>query len=464
MVGKILIIDDEPSLREFLKILLTKQQYEVELAEHGEQGIQKLGQQEFDVVFTDLKMPGSVDGMQVLRHIREHYPASQVVMMTAFATTETAIAAMKLGAYDYLQKPFKIEEVQALVSKCLEKRALLKENVQLKSELQDRYSFGKLLGKSPQMLSLFELLRKVCQSEINVLITGESGTGKELVARAIHYNGSRAARPFVPINCGAIPEHLLESELFGHKKGTFTGADRDKPGLFQVAEGGTLFLDEIGEMPLHIQVKLLRVLQEKKVRPIGGTEDVPVDVRILSATNKRLKEEVKAGHFREDLFFRLDVLSVEVPALRQRRSDIPLLIHHFIQQYAKQMNSRVHGISPEALELLTHHSFPGNVRELENIIERGVLLESEELIQPESLPPHVRNAVVATDPEQASERLSLPEEGLEVYLDNQERHFLELALKMAHGVRKDAAQLLKISFRSFRYRMAKLSMPDEPES
>lgn len=462
-MGKVLIVDDELSLREFLKILLGKQNHEVMLAENGEAGLVMLDQHDFDVVLTDLKMPGAVDGMDVLRYVREHHPAVQIVMMTAFATTETAIEAMKLGAYDYLQKPFKIEEVQALVNKCMEKRALLRENVQLKSELQDRYSFGKLLGKSTQMLTLFELLRKVCQSEINVLIHGESGTGKELVARAIHYNGPRAERPFVPINCGAIPEQLLESELFGHKKGTFTGADRDKLGLFQMAEGGTLFLDEIGEMPQHIQVKLLRVLQEKKVRSIGGAEDQDVDVRILSATNKNLKEEVAAGRFREDLFFRLDVLSVKLPALRERKGDIPLLCHHFIQRYSEKMGGTVRGISKAALDCLLRYEFPGNVRELENIIERGVLLEAGDMIQPDSLPDDVLNSesvpslsvvpVVAEAP-------SLPEEGLEEYMENVERRLLGMALEQANGVRKDAAKLLKISFRSFRYRLAKLSMGD----
>lgn len=463
-MGKVLIVDDELSLREFLNILLSKQNHEVVLAENGEAGIAMLDQHDFDVVLTDLKMPGAADGMDVLRYIREHHPGVQVVMMTAFATTETAIEAMKLGAYDYLQKPFKIEEVQALVHKCMEKRALLKENVQLKSELQDRYSFGKLLGKSPQMLTLFELLRKVCQSEINVLIHGESGTGKELVARAIHYNGPRAERPFVPINCGAIPEQLLESELFGHKKGSFTGADRDKLGLFQMADGGTLFLDEIGEMPQHIQVKLLRVLQEKKVRSIGGAEDQDVDVRILSATNKNLKEEVAEGRFREDLFFRLDVLSVKLPALRERKDDIPLLCHHFIQRYSEKMGGSVRGISRAALDCLLRYPFPGNVRELENVIERGVLLESGDMIQPDSLPADVKNSDGPLSPivaAVAQEENTLPEEGLEAYLEGIEKRLLETALEEANGVRKDAAKLLKISFRSFRYRLAKLSLGEE---
>ncbi len=460
-MGKILIIDDELSLREFLQILLSKDNHEVEVAVNGEAGIELLRQQEFDVVLTDLRMPGAVDGMGVLRYVREHRPSVQIVMMTAFATTETAIEAMKLGAYDYLQKPFKNEELQALVHKCLEKRALLKENVQLKSELQERYNFGNFLGKSPQMVSLFDLLHKVAQSEINVLITGENGTGKELVARALHYNGPRSGRPFVPVNCGAIPEQLLESELFGHTKGAFTGADRDKMGLFQVADGGTLFLDEIGEMPSHIQVKLLRVLQEKSIRPLGGAKEQAVDVRILSATNKNLQDEVKAGSFREDLFFRLNVLTVEIPALRERLEDIPLLAHHFLNLYGKNSGgSHVQGISRDAMELLVNYDFPGNVRELENLIERGLLFESEDMLQPESLPANVRNRSTSTLPTVELEQLALPHEGLEVFLEKVERQLLELALEQANGVRKEAAKLLKISFRSFRYRLAKLSMSE----
>lgn len=460
-MGKILIIDDELSLREFIKILLSKEKHIVEVAANGEEGVLKLGQEEFDVVLTDLRMPGSIDGMGVLRHVRENYPSTQIVMMTAYATTETAIEAMKLGAYDYLQKPFKNEELQALVHKCLEKRALLKENVQLKIELQERYSFGKLLGKSQQMLAMFDLLRKVSQSEINVLITGENGTGKELVARALHYNGPRSGKPFVPINCGAIPEQLLESELFGHTKGAFTGADRDKLGLFQMAAGGTLFLDEIGELPQHIQVKLLRVLQEKSVRPVGGAVEQSIDVRILSATNKNLHDEVKTGSFREDLFFRLNVFTVEIPSLRNRREDIPLLAQHFLGQYNKDNPlGDVRGFAPETIEMLMNYNFPGNVRELENIIERGVLLESEETLQPESLPAHVRELREVSLPPLEAERLSLPLEGLETYMENVEREMLELALEQANGVRKEAAKLLKISFRSFRYRLAKLSMPE----
>jgi two-component system response regulator PilR (NtrC family) len=443
---------------------MAKNLHEVELAVNGEEGIVKLNQQEFDVVLSDLKMPGEVDGLELLRYIRNNHPAVQVIMMTAFATTETAIEAMKRGAYDYIQKPFKIEEILALIAKCLEKKALLQENVQLRNELQSRYHFGKLLGKSPQMLALFDLLHKVAQSKVNVLITGENGTGKELVARALHYNGPRSKKPFVPINCNAIPEQLLESELFGHKRGAFTGAERDKLGLFQMADGGTLFLDEIGDLPAHIQVKLLRVLQEKQVRPVGGDIETTIDVRIISATNRDLAEELKENRFREDLYFRLNVMSIEMPSLRNRRDDIPFLAHHFLQHYAQEQVRDIQGISREAMDLLMQYDFPGNVRELKNIMERAVLLETQTQLQAESLPPTVRSSPISSIPNCDTQDLQLPEHGLEAFLANIELRLLQQALVQAHGVRTDAAKLLKISFRSFRYRMAKLALSTDDVS
>ncbi len=468
--GRVLIIDDEPSIREVLSFYLQRKQLEVETAADGREGIEKLNNSEFDVVVTDLKMPGELDGLGVLRYIREYHPDTQVIIMTAFASTDTAIEAMKLGAYDYIEKPFNNEELNTLIGKCLEKRRLIQENYQLRNELQSRYQFDRLIGKSQVMQDLFELMKKAANSKLTVLITGESGTGKELVARALHYNGPRAKKPFVPINCGAIPEQLLESELFGHKKGAFTSADRDKIGLFQLADGGTIFLDEIGELPIHIQVKLLRVIQEKTVMPIGGTTEQKVDVRIICATNKNLAAEVKAGRFREDLFFRLNVLTIEVPPLRKRKEDIPLLAYHFLKKAAAEMEKDITAISPEALEVLIQYDYPGNVRELENIIERGVLLETEKTLRVESLPPYllknspsseflpIPKSYTALPQVTVPQPLSLPEEGLEAYLDNVERQLLELALKKANGVKKEAAKLLKISLRSLRYRLQKHSI------
>lgn len=460
-MGKILIIDDEVSLRQVLRIKLKRSQHHVAEASNGDEGLQILEQQEFDVVFTDLKMPGKLDGLGVLEAIRERYPSTQVIVMTAFATMETAVKALKMGAYDYIQKPFQnIDELEAIVSKCLEKRALLKENVQLRNELKTRYAFGNLLGKSSSMRGLFALLRKITHHNVSVLITGENGTGKELVARAIHYNGPREKQPFIPINCGAIPETLIESELFGHICGAFTGADRDKAGLFRMADKGTLFLDEIGDLPLHTQVKLLRVLEEREVRPLGSEKSIPIDVRIVSATNKNLQEEVEKGNFREDLFFRLKVMSLELPALRNRREDIPLLAQHFLKHFCNEMGRTIEGFSQESMDLLSQYHYRGNVRELKNIIERAVLLESDSTIQKESLDPEVRKIehpllVPCSLP------AKLPEEGLETHLESIERHILLLALKEAKGVRKEAARLLQISFRSFRYRIAKLEIKED---
>lgn len=460
-MSRILVVDDEPSLREFLSILIRKAGHTVDTAASGAEAIVKTREQEYAVIFTDMMMPGEIDGIGLLRHVRKESSSTQVIVVTAFATTETAIQAMKLGAYDYIQKPFKIEEIETLLEKCLEKQALVEENAQLKNELQSKYHFGNLIGKSEPMLALFDMLRKVVNTKVNVLILGESGTGKELVARALHYNSHRSERPFVAVNCGAIPEHLLESELFGHVKGAFTGADRSKPGLFRTAEGGTLFLDEIGELPLHIQVKLLRVLQEKKLRPVGSAEVQEVDVRIISATNKNLTEEVKEGRFREDLFFRLNVLNLVVPPLRDRKDDIPLLGRHFLGRFCEDMGRSIQGISDDAMEMLFSHDYPGNVRELENIIERAVLLESGDMISTESLPPTLQSVHRAKSGAHVIvdvDSLTLPPEGLELFLEGIERRLLKESLRQSGGVRKEAAKLLKLSSRSFRYRVAKLNL------
>lgn len=459
---RVLLVDDEPSMREVLSLLMRRAGCSVEVASDGAEAIAWLDREEFDVVFTDLKMPGNVDGIGVLRHVRSVSASTQVIVLTAFATAETAIEAMRLGAYDYVQKPFKNKEIEAVLEKSLEKRALLQENRLLRYELHERYQFGNLVGKSLPIQSVFEVMRKVIDTKVNVLILGESGTGKELVARALHYNSQRKERPFVAINCGAIPETLLESELFGHVKGAFTGADRDKSGLFQLADGGTLFLDEIGEMPLSLQVKLLRVLQDRSLRPIGGQKDIALDVRLIAATNRALKEEVRQGRFREDLFFRLNVMSIHMPSLRERADDIPLLAMTFLHRSAQELQRPVRSISREAMEVLLRYDYPGNVRELQNIMERAVLLADGA----EVLPGDLLYLSESSKPQSkaTSQTTSLlPPDGLEAYLASVERDILLEALRQAGGVRTEAAKLLQISFRSLRYRLSKLDIEGEAE-
>lgn len=453
-MSKILLIDDEASMREWLSIFFRREGHKVEVASNGQEALAMIHDQEFDVIFTDLRMPGEVGGLDVLKAVKAATPSTQVIVMTAFGTTETAIGAMKLGAYDYIEKPFKFGELKVLLEKCIEKRALLQENVHLRSELQSRYQFGNIIAKSDAMRNLFERLRKILHSKVSVLILGENGTGKELVARALHYNSPRRDHRFEAVNCAAVAESLWESEFFGHERGAFTGAENDKLGYFRTADQGSLFLDEIGEIPLHMQVKLLRALQEQQVRPVGGIRDVPVDVRIITATNKHLEREVREGHFREDLFFRLNVFMLEIPPLRQRREDIPLLANHFLIQFCKETEREISNFSQGAMECLLNYDYPGNVRELKNSIEYAVLMETSDQLQVESLPQAFRR-VESFFPLPKTESVTLPEEGLDVLLQNVERKFLLIALKEAKGVRKEAARLLKISLRSFRYRLAK---------
>jgi len=395
-----------------------------------------------------------MDGLRLLSGLREFDREVPVIMITAYPSTESAIEAMKQGAYDYLTKPFKIEEVKLVVAKALEALALRRENVYLRRELQERHRFPGIIGSSPKMLALYELMEKVAGISSTVLITGESGTGKELVARAIHYNGPRADRPFVAINCGAIPEQLLESELFGHVKGSFTGAVSNKAGLFEVANGGTLFLDEVAETSPAIQVKLLRVLQDRAFRRVGGTEDIKVDVRLVAATNKDLKEAIQEGRFREDLYYRLSVIPIHVPSLRERREDIPALVLHFLKKYGKENHREGIGISPEAMEILERYPWPGNVRELENVIERAVALESLDILTPNSLPEELRRAGAEAG---EAQKMELPPEGvdLEDVVANLERDLILSALERAGWVQTRAAQMLGINFRSFRYRLKK---------
>jgi two-component system response regulator PilR (NtrC family) len=456
-VSTILVVDDERSMREFLSIYLARAGHKVLTAETGAQAVQLVhAGQNIDLVITDLKMPGNTSGLEVLDEVKQRSPETQVVVVTAFATHDTAIQAMKRGAYDYLTKPFKVDEIGVVVERALERQALVRQNAELKSKVQGRYRLASLLGRSAPMQRVFDLVRKIAPTRTNVLITGESGTGKELVARALHNEGTRAAKTFVAVNCGAIPGTLLESELFGHVRGAFTGAGAAKDGLFHAADGGTLFLDEVGELDTAMQVKLLRVLQERKVKPVGGVEERPVDVRLVAATNRDLEAEVARGSFRQDLYYRLNVIQVHIPPLRQRREDIPLLVEHFVRRYADEMGKRVSGMAPDALAFLATYDFPGNVRELENLIERAVTLESGPQISRASLPDLQKR----TPPAPLEPVADFPPEGcdLDRILADVERDIVTKALRHTGGVRKEAARLLGITFRSLRYRLEKLGI------
>lgn len=454
---RILIADDEESIREVLSIMLQREGYQVEVARDGVEAVHLLQDQMFDLVISDIKMP-RMSGMELLAKIRERTSETMMIMITAFSSTEEAVEAMKQGAYDYITKPFRNEEIRLVIKNALERKQLRRENVALRKELTQRYSISGLIGKSKSMQHVFDLIERVAANRVNVMVTGESGTGKELVARAIHFTSDRRDQPFLPVNCGAIPENLLESELFGHEKGAFTGAVQQKPGLFEVAGSGTLFLDEIGELPAMMQVKLLRALQEREIRRVGGTKNISVDARIIAATNKSLESEISSGRFREDLFYRLNVIRIELPPLRDRREDIPLLIEHL---FAKVTGRNKVSICEKALQRLIDYSWPGNIRELENCIERCVVLGHVDRIDEGGLPPQllVSSANVSSDlPE-------IPASGfdLDQYIGEIEKSLLLQALHKSSGVRKHAADLLGISFRSIRYRLAKFGLGHEDE-
>jgi two-component system response regulator PilR (NtrC family) len=465
-VGQILVVDDEQSMREFLAICLRRAGHEVTVAKSAAEALDKLRTKQIDVVLTDLKMPGELDGLGILKAIKSggvRYQASpggtpsmidpEVILVTAYATADTALAAMKQGAYDYLTKPFQVDEINAVISRALEKRALVEENIALRDQVAGRVRLASLLGKSRAMQKVFELIGKIHSTRTNVLITGESGTGKELVARALHSEGSRAKAPFIAVNCGAIPEELMESELFGHKRGAFTGAVADHAGMFQEASGGTLFLDEIGELSPPLQVKLLRALQERKVKPVGAADELEVDVRVIAATNRDLEAEVARGAFRADLYYRLNVVEIRIPPLRLRREDIPLLADHFLKRFGIE-HGRAFTITHEAMRKLESYDFPGNVRELENIIERAVALSSSNVLGATDLP-DVRPLKGAPEPP-----AEFPSDGVDLdrLLADYERSWVLRALEQTGGIRKRAAVLLGISFRSLRYRLDKLGI------
>jgi two-component system response regulator HydG len=433
---QVLIVDDEPEMCALLSDVLKGEGFAVETATSGEQALARMGAREFAAVITDLNMKG-MPGLPLLREIKRLYPETNVIIMTAFGSVETAIEAMKQGAYDYVVKPVKTEEITLTTEKAVREALLRKELLWLRRAVEKEYSFNQILGKSKPMQAVFELIRRITPSASSVLITGESGTGKELVARAVHFNSPRSQGPFVPVNCAAIPENLLESEMFGHVRGAFTDAKMDRRGLFEEAQGGTIFLDEISELPMSLQAKLLRVLQEKEIRRVGGTRSTPVDARVIAATNLDLAEQVRAKQFREDLFYRLNVIEVHMPALRERTEDIPLLAMHFIKKYADAMKKRVAGLTEGALALLMDYAWPGNVRELENVIERGVTLTRGEKIVPEDLPQGVRGD--AGDRQMIEEAAEKTRSLAEV-----ERAYILRVLEKTAGNKYQAAQILAI--------------------
>jgi len=463
---RILIVDDEKDMRDFLEIMLGKEGYEAVSAPTAMIALDYYKEKSFDLVISDIRMP-EMEGLEFLKALKEMDPDAIVIMITAYASVDTAIEAMKNGAYDYFTKPFKVDEIKLNIRKALKLKNLERENRLLKKDMKVKYGFGNLIGTSPKMTDIYGLIMSIVNTRTNVFITGESGTGKELVARAIHFEGNKKEKPFVAINCGAIPENLLESELFGHMKGAFTGAVANKEGLAEQADGGTLFLDEITELPLHLQVKLLRFIQERNFRRVGGTTDISVDIRLIAASNKTVESEVKAGRFREDLFYRLNVIRISLPPLRERREDIPALSRHFMEKYSKSLGKNLTGISEAALKALVDYDYSGNVRELENIIERAVTLEPSSAITVESLPAslkssggveRLRDGIV---PGSGSESASADGQDLERKVEEFEKAIIRDALRKSGGVKKKAAELLGLSFRSMRYKLSKYDIPED---
>ena len=453
---RILVVDDERSMRELLAIVLRREGYDVLLAENGRSAIAVLESEPIDLLISDIKMP-DLSGVEVLRAAKRVDQDILGIMITAFASTESAVEAMRLGACDYLSKPFDIDLLKMKVREKIENRQLKQENVLLKRTLGLSHQFSNMIGRSEAMLSVFKMIETVARTNSTILLTGESGTGKGLVAQAIHFHSLRREKPFVAVNCGAMPENLLESELFGHMRGSFTGADSNKKGLLEVAEKGSVFLDEIGEMSPVMQVKLLRVLQERRFRRVGGTEEVAADIRVIAATNADLTKAIAEGRFREDLFYRINVIPIALPPLRERREDIPLLADFFLTKYNEQMGKSISGISHEAMVLLGEYDWPGNIRELENVLERAVALEATPAILADSLPEAVRGESVrpAAQPVEG-----LPEAGfdLEAHVKEIEMSYIAEALKRAGGVQVKAAELLGMSFRSFRYYVKKYNL------
>jgi len=448
MKRKILVVDDEKSMRDMLKILFEKEGFEAETAENGEEALRLVSEKVYDLVLSDIRM-GKVSGLDLLREIKNQSNPPQVVLMTAYASTETAVEALKLGAVDYIIKPFDVNELLHRVKNAIEKKSLLEENIELRAELSKEEGFEGIIGNNQKMLEIYSLIQRIAPTNSTVLIQGESGTGKELIAKAIHYNSLRKNKPFISINCGGLPETLLESELFGYIKGAFTGAYASKRGLFDVAEGGSLFLDEIGDMTPLMQTKLLRAIQERKIRPVGSTSEHSIDVRLITATNKDLLALVKESSFREDLYYRINVIKIEVPPLRERKDDIPILLQHFIEKYSQMLRKAEPQISKEAVKILEEYNWPGNVRELENVVERALALDQNGVFEPSLLPDNIKGGRV----EQKREFIEIPEEGfsLEKAKDDFEIKLIKRALELENGNMTKAAKRLGITYRSLRH-------------
>ena len=458
-VQHILVVDDELSMREFLEIMLSREGYKVSCAETGKKAISMIKKKHFDLLLCDIRL-GDINGIDVLRAAKKQNPHTVVILISAYASAETAVEAMNEGAYDYVPKPFDNEELKQTIKNSLDLKTIEHEKEIIDSEQKKTLHFGKIVGSSPRMLHIYDMVRQVAKTKTNILISGESGTGKELIAHAIHEQSDRRDKPFVVINCGGIPETLMESELFGHKKGSFTGATQDKKGLFKIADKGTIFLDEIGEFTPPIQVKLLRVIQEKAFKEVGSNEDISVDIRIISATNKNLEEEVIDGIFREDLYYRLNVIEIKMPPLRERKSDLRVLAQHFLDKYSKEMGKKITKISSYAIDLLHKYNFPGNVRELENLLERSVALSTTNIILPESLALsiHKRRWIEGIkdrrfDIDEVAKGVSL-----EAIIEEIERAYVKKALDCSNGNKHNAAVLLGLSLRSLRYRIEKLGI------
>lgn len=447
--ARILIAEDEKAQRDLLEGFLKKEGFSVEAASNGRQAIEKIEGDFFDMAFLDYKMP-ELDGLQTLREIRKRFPDLPVVMMTAYGTVETAVASMKEGALDYLTKPIDLDELLLIIRKVLERSTLIKENRELRARLQERYTFQNIIYGSPEMEEVMGMVARVAPSQSTVLILGESGTGKELIANAIHYASARSEKPFVKVSCSAIPETLLESELFGHEKGAFTGAIQKRVGRFEEADGGTLFLDEIGDLSASTQVKLLRILQEREFQRLGSNLNLKTDVRVITATHRDLEEAMKRGLFRKDLYYRLNVISILLPPLRERKEDIPLLIDHFLKKYSEINQKKIHDLSKEARTLLTRHAYPGNVRELENLIERAVVLCRGEIITTQDLPFHLQEGPSEKQGDIARKAKTLPDS-----LEEIERDLIVKALHQHQGVQTRAAESLGVSERVLRYKIRK---------
>lgn len=433
------VIDDEPIIHEVLGELLTSEGYEVEISSSGEEALDKYSTRSFGLVLLDLLMPG-MDGIEVLKSIRKIEPHAVIIIITAYASVESAISAMKTGAFDYIQKPFKHDELLLTVKRAIEHKKLQEENIRLKDELGKKFSFENIIGKSTGMKSIFEVIKAVAPTRSTILIQGESGTGKELVARAIHQNSNRANLPFIIVNSGSLPPDLLESHLFGHVKAAFTGADRDKKGLFEAADKGTIFFDEVSSLSPETQAKLLRVMQDQEFMMLGGTKTIKVDVRLIAATNSDLEELIKQNKFRQDLFYRLNVIKIELPPLRERKEDIPILIKHFLDIYSKENKKEIEGITEDVMEILVNYDWPGNIRELENLIERAIVLTKSKLITRKILPPFLLSV------HEDIRILSSPnnELNLKEYIQIQQKKAILSALKKTKGIQKNAARLLGV--------------------